>query len=250
LGNYLKSNSKNIARKKINKIFCLGEKVYNSSIIDLKKTFPNAVLKSKYGCMESAGIGYQCKYLHGNNYHIYPDRFVEILPLSQEEKFPTNGLIVVTTLNKRLVPLLRYRTEDLGSIIRKKCQCGQELTLEVMGRQNDIFILASIHLSTDLIEKAINRSGINTSNFNVEIKKIRNLDSAEIKIEVNGEESPSVIKNITQKIREEIFQEVPDFEEAILSKKLGYFRVKLVPVGSIRRMGLTGKMKRINDLRK
>ncbi len=68
-----------ICVKNINKIFCLGEKMYEDTYRYLKNVYKDVEIKTKYGCMESAGIGYQCNNINCNEYHIFKNRYVEIL---------------------------------------------------------------------------------------------------------------------------------------------------------------------------
>ena len=85
----------------ITKIFCLGEKMDIKTYEYIKSVFKDVNIKTKYGCMESAGIGYQCSNLNCNEYHIFDNRYVEIINPETEEicKEKEIGKIIVTTLN-------------------------------------------------------------------------------------------------------------------------------------------------------
>lgn len=250
IANFLNGNGKQIAQR-ITKIFCLGEKIHQSTLDYLKTIFPNALIKSKYGCMETAGVGYQCKYLNGNKYHVFPTHFVEIIGFKNKRKVPIGmkGKILVTTLKKRLVPLLRYETNDIGRFLTKKCPCGEEKVLEILGREEDMLITASVHLTIDSLEKVLDNFKQCTSNFQLIAVKKSRLDFIKVFIEIERKK----VKDetiLTKKICKEWFKEIPDIYEAIKSKKINGIEIIFVPIGTIKRVRATGKIKRIIDLRK
>lgn len=245
---HLKKENKLEAIKKINKIFCLGEMVTESMMDYFKSNLPSARVKSKYGLMESAGIGYQCKYIGGNNYHVFPDRYVEIIKDSSRAK---EGSVVVTTLNKRLVPLLRYKTGDVGTLRNTKCKCGAKYILQINGRGDDEVIFASIHLSINFISAVIDRIGGGCSQiFQIILTKKNELDLIEVKIESEIPIEKAEISKITDKLFEEFCKEIPDILDAIKSRKIEGFLINIVNPGNISRLGSSGKIKKIIDLRK
>lgn len=245
---YLKNKDKVNILNQINKIFCLGEMVTESTSKYLKKIVPNAKLKSKYGLMESAGIGYQCKYLEGSNYHVFPDRYAEIINGGLTHG---KGSLIITTLNKRLVPLIRYKTGDIGVLRKEACKCGQKLTLQVFGRNDDEIIFASIHLSVNFISTVLDSVGQRCNQiFQVVVGKKNNLDYVEIKIESEKPINQGDKKMIADDISKIIYKEIPEIVDAINSAKIANFSISIVGPGSIKRIGLSGKVKKIVDLRK
>jgi len=240
----------NLANK-IDKIFCLGEKIHQSTQMIIKSIFSNAVIKSKYGCMESAGIGYQCEYLDENRYHIFENQYVEILDAENYSKVQegNEGIITVTTLKKRLVPLLRYKTNDIGIVTKDKCKCGQDKLLYVLRREQDMLISASVHFKIDIIERIISKFKECSSVFQLVVKKINNLDSIILYIEKSREniDNPNCI---THEIINQLFIQIEDLQEAIESKKLQSFSVELIEPQTIKRINSTGKIKKILDFRK
>lgn len=246
--NYLKKEKRYDCIKKINKVFCLGEMITQSMMDFFKTNLPNAKIKSKYGLMESAGIGYQCEYIGGNNYHIFPDRYVEIIKKDSTAK---SGSIVVTTLNKKLVPLLRYKTGDVGSLKRSLCKCGAESVLQVNGRKDDEVIFASVHLSVNLVSSILGRiSGGCSQVFQIILTKNNGLDLVEIKIEADKTTEKAKRVEIADKLFGDFCREIPDILDAISSKKIQGFIIDVVNPGDISRIGSSGKIKRIVDLRK
>jgi len=245
---YLKLEKEFSVLRRVEKIFFLGEMITESMVKYLKDAMPNIKIKSKYGLMESAGIGYQCRYLEGNNYHIFPDRYVEIIKSGEKEK---KGLIAVTTLNHRLIPLLRYMTGDLGIISDKRCKCGEETVLQVLGRNDDEVIFASIHLSVNLLSTVIKNFGQECSQiFQIVLLKKRGLDFIKIRIESESLMSLKQKLILIKKITKVIYKEIPDIIDAINSKKIAGFSINIVNPSSIKKIDSSGKVKKIIDLRK
>ena len=170
--------SKMNTRPAIDKVFCLGEKMDSESYDYIQSIFDGCTIKTKYGCMESAGIGYQCSNLNKNEYHIFDNRYVELLtddnrPVLKDGEV---GRIIVTTLNKRKVPLLRYDTGDIGYFKTEKCACGREKVLIVLGRNDDEFIVASVHLKKSEIDQLIINNATNYVGHQIVISKVCCMD--------------------------------------------------------------------------
>ncbi|MDP3785189.1 MAG: hypothetical protein Q8R12_03915, partial [bacterium] len=98
-----------------------------------------------YNCKESGKVGAKCQINIGKNlYHIYRERaLVEIIDdngkrLNNDDE----GDIVLTVLDRTLMPIIRYSTGDKGRILSKLCLCGRlSPLLELQGRKKDIILL-------------------------------------------------------------------------------------------------------------
>ena len=122
-------------------IMCSGEPVpphLRSYIEDVWgcKTFMG------YGCTESGGgIGGEC--IHQNGYHIdETDRIVEII----NPDAAGYGEIVLTTLNRECMPLLRYKVSDIGRVDTTRCKCGLPTAriMDIAGRADDKITLGCV----------------------------------------------------------------------------------------------------------
>jgi phenylacetate-CoA ligase len=99
-----------------------------------------------YGLNEvGGGIGSECK-IH-NGYHIFPSTHVEIIDPKTDEPANTEeyGELVVTTLNREAMPLIRYRTGDMTRMIDGDCDCGLKLPRidYLKGRADDKVIIGA-----------------------------------------------------------------------------------------------------------
>ncbi len=119
--------------------FCRTEKLWPADREFIEKTF-RCPASNSYGMRESKHAAHECRYhdgFHINSEYIY----VEIAdedgnPLSDN----TDGRILVTTFDNKLMPFIRYDSGDLGKITREPCPCGLTLPrLFVEGRSNHFF---------------------------------------------------------------------------------------------------------------
>ena len=240
--NYIKNNKECI--KSINKIFCLGEKMYEDTFNYLKEIYGDVEIKTKYGCMESAGIGYQCKNLNCNEYHIFKNRYIEILDIDTDERLENGkkGKIVVTTLNKRLVPLLRYDTGDIGCIEKRECECGEHYVLRIDNRIGKEFIIGSVHLITNKIIEIIQSNSYKYNISQIIIDKKNQMDQLNICIQAD-----EINEN---KILLYLYKEYPDVKILIDEKKINKINITKVNNDELILNKKTGKIYPLIDTRK
>ena len=76
--------------------------------------------------MNGPGVAFEC--MEKNGMHLWEDNFImEIIDPDTGEKVPEGekGELVLTTLYREAMPILRYRTRDIVTIIPGKCKCGE-----------------------------------------------------------------------------------------------------------------------------
>ena len=226
----------------IEKIYTVGELMYDSTYKYIKSFFKNANIKSMYGSVDCAGIGIQCKTCIKTQYHVLDYVYVEIiddngnvLPNGQE------GNIVVTVLKKRLVPIIRYRLGDRGVILKDKCKCGKEI-LHVIGRNDNKFIIGCTMLSLKTIES--NFSEI-TDRFQIQIEKVDSKD----KITIIAESEENTIE-IKEKLKEKLFISEPELQDDIKLGRCFEPQIIITKPYSLPVNEHSGKIKKIVDNRK
>ena len=246
IADYLKDSDE--VRAQINKIYCLGEKVFEVTMQKLCGVFHDAVLKSAYGCMESAAIGYQCPDKTLSDYHVFPYQYVEIIDPETGKVVPkgNDGEIIVTTLKRRLIPLVRYRTGDVGRLSDDECSCGKDSQmLHVNGRSQDMVVSASLHLSVENVSNIIIEFNECSDAFQIVIDNTNGRDAIRIKVEAD-----TLSDDLSAKIRSKCLMEIQDLNDEIGSGRIHSFDIECLSKGSIERVRATGKIKRILDLRK
>ena len=206
----------------------LGVKAYNS-----------------FGMSEMCGPGvaFECK--EQNGMHIWEDYYiVEIVNPDTLEPVPEGevGELVLTTLNREAMPLLRYRTRDLTRILPGKCPCGREhKRLDRMkGRSDDMIILKGVNIFPIQIETILAQYKDLASDYLITLDTIEDNDDMTVEVELSELANvddyaylQNLSKDITRKLRDEI----------LVTPK-----VKLLPKGALPRS--EGKAVRVKDLRK
>ena len=211
-------------RKKIEKL--LGVKAYNC-----------------FGMteMNGPGVAFECK--EQNGMHIWEDCYlVEIINPETGELLPDGeiGELVLTTLDRDMMPLLRYRTRDLTRIIPGKCPCGRTHRRidRIKGRSDDMFIIKGVNIFPMQIEKILVLFTELGSNYLITLETINNQDEIIVEVELSDLSTDNYIE--LEKIRKEITRQLKD--EILVTPK-----VKLVKKGSIPQS--EGKAVRVKDLR-
>jgi|GEM_PF-1985943 len=116
-----------------------GEMLYDHQRRRLADMF-QANVHSYYGCNEVGGIAFECEY---DTLHISDENvIVEVVDDSGTPIWETPGRILITDLNNRMTPFVRYDVGDVGAISRTRCRCGRALTVlrELRGRQQDALV--------------------------------------------------------------------------------------------------------------
>ncbi len=205
----------------------LGVKAYNS-----------------FGMSEMCGPGVAFECPEQNGMHIWEDYYiVEIVDPDTLEPVPDGevGELVLTTINREAMPLLRYRTRDLTRILPGSCPCGREhKRLDRMkGRSDDMIILKGVNIFPIQIETVLMKYPELASDYLITLETRDDNDMMTVEVEFKNEylddyaRLQTLEKEITRRLRDEI---------------LITPRVRLVPKGTL--PVSEGKAVRVKDLRK
>lgn len=209
-------------RQKIEKL--LGIDAYNS-----------------YGLSEMNGPGVAFECIYKNGMHIWEDNFlVEIIGPATGEPLPEGekGELVLTTLNREAMPLIRYRTRDITSIISEPCKCGRthrRLT-RIAGRTDDMLIVRGVNIFPQQIEKVLMSIPGVGKNYLI---KLEGLDEMTIQAEFDLSVFDGQVEHLVQ-LQNQI---VNKLNSEILIKP----KVEILPPGSL--AVSEGKAKRVIDNR-
>ncbi|HJA96349.1 MAG TPA: phenylacetate--CoA ligase [Candidatus Alistipes faecavium] len=142
-----------------------------------------------YGLSEiiGPGVSYECPCKNGS--HISEDHFYpEIIDPETLEPQPygTTGELVFTTLTKTGMPLLRYRTKDLCSLIGGTCDCGRTNVrmTRIIGRSDDMLIIRGINVFPSQVESVILEMPEFEPTYMLVVDRINNLDTLQVQVEV------------------------------------------------------------------
>ncbi len=113
-----------------------------------------------YGLSEVMGPGVSGECTYQNGMHINEDHFIfEIIdPDTGELKSEgEKGEVVITTITKEGIPLLRYRTKDISYLMTEQCRCGRTTTrmAKVQGRSDDMLIIKGVNVFPSQVESVL-----------------------------------------------------------------------------------------------
>jgi len=142
-----------------------------------------------YGLSEiiGPGVGIECDCRNG--LHIFEDHFYpEIIDPVSGEPLPdgAEGELVLTTLSKRAMPMIRYRTRDITTLTSEPCPCGRTLRriLRIGRRSDDMFIIRGVNVFPSQIETALLEVEGTLPHYQIILTRDRGLDRIEVQIEV------------------------------------------------------------------
>ena len=214
----------------------------------LRKKLENIFKINVYNCyglseMNGPGVAFECPYQKG--LHIWEDHyFVEIIDPETGKLLPDGkeGELVLTTLQREGMPLIRYRTRDITKIIKGKCPCGRthKRIARMKGRTDDMFIVKGVNIFPSQIETVLMDVPEVDKNYQIIIEREKGLDILRIQVEVKKSTFTGDIvqlRNLQERIKENL-------KDAILINPV----VELVEPGTL--PPSTGKAKRVIDKRK
>ena len=206
----------------------LGVKAYNS-----------------YGISEMMGPGVAFECQEQNGLHIWEDYFiVEIIDPVTLKPVPDGelGELVLTTINREAMPLLRYRTRDLTRILPGECACGRhhKRLARLQGRSDDMIILKGVNIFPIQIEKILLGFKELSTDYLITLETVDSNDIMTIEVEINQMFTDDY--NRLKSLEREITRQLKD--EILITP-----RVKLVPKGSLV-VSDEKKAVRVKDLRK
>ncbi|MDR2514122.1 MAG: phenylacetate--CoA ligase [Christensenellaceae bacterium] len=198
-----------------------------------------------YGLTETMGPGVAMECLEGRNgLHVWEDHFlIEILDPESGAPLPDGetGELVISTISKEGMPLLRYRTHDLTSILPEPCACGRthRRIRRLRGRTDDMLIIRGVNVFPSQVEAAIMGIEGIAPRYLLVVDRVNNLDTLEVQVEL----MPNLPFDEVRQI-ERLEGQVRRAVEQVLNLSV---RLRLVEPGSIERS--EGKSRRVLDKR-
>jgi len=198
-----------------------------------------------YGLSEIIGPGVAQECPGQEGLHIFADHFYpEVIdPKTGEHvKEGEDGELVITTLTKEALPLIRYRTRDIVSINYNTCpHCGRTLPRisKVKGRTDDMIIVRGVNVFPSQIEGVLLSIEGVEPHYVLEVERVGSLDQLTVVVEVNESIFSDEIKEI-ERLETKIKKEI----ESVLNLRVN---VRLVEPKTIERS--MGKAKRVIDKR-
>ena len=199
-----------------------------------------------YGLSEIMGPGVAQECFEGKcGLHIWEDHFIpEIINPDTGAVLPEGerGELVITTITKQGIPLIRYRTRDITSLTYEPCVCGRTHArlARMSGRSDDMLIIRGVNVFPSQIESILMRIERVEPHYLLVVDRVDNLDTLEVQVEVDEQLFSDEIK-VLQTLAQRIEKEIKDLL-GVSSK------VRLVEPKTIARS--EGKARRVIDNRK
>ncbi len=167
-----------------------------------------------YGLSEIIGPGVAIECEEGQDgLHLFSDHFYpEIMRPDGDEVVSTgeSGELVITTLTKEGIPLIRYRTGDIVTLTEEQCpHCGRTSPRmsKVKGRTDDMLIIRGINVFPSQIENVLLAIEEAEPHYLLVVDRVGSLDQLEVQIEVHEKifsDEIKVLENLSKKIQREI----------------------------------------------
>lgn len=223
---------------------CFGAEVWTEKIREEIERRLNLLALNIYGLTEiiGPGVAHECPEKCG--LHIFEDHFYpEIISPETLEVLPDgeHGELVLTTLSREGMPMLRFRTRDLTALHREPCSCGRTLVRmeRIAGRSDDMLKIRGVLVFPSQIESAILEIKGIEPHYQIVVTRDHHLDEMEVQVEMSKKLFSDEIRRI-EDLRRTI--------ERKIEKSIGLrVKVTLVEPKSLPRS--EGKAKRVIDKR-
>ncbi len=151
------------------------------------------------------GTGLECRAHDGMHY--WADYYIlEILDPETLEPVPSGevGEMVVTTLRKEAVPLIRYRTRDLTAIKPEPCSCGRLIPRHdrIMGRSDDMFIIRAVNIYPGQIDSVLSTVRGIGSEYQIVLERREGKDFMMLKVERARDADAAADRQTTREVTE------------------------------------------------
>ncbi len=197
-----------------------------------------------YGLSEIIGPGVSGDCVHQSGMHISEDHFYPELidpDTCQPADGKKGGELVFTTLTKEAIPLIRYRTRDICTLMSEPCPCGRTTVRmsKVSGRSDDMLIIRGVNIFPSQVESVLLEVKGILPHYQLVVSREGALDRLEVRVEVSEEFFFDEMRRL-----HEMEKTIEHKLENLLGLRAG---VKLVEPKSIERS--EGKAKRVVDMR-
>jgi phenylacetate-CoA ligase len=143
-----------------------------------------------YGLSEiiGPGVSYECPAKAG--LHLSEDHFIpEVIDSVTGEVLPegSTGELVITTISKEALPMIRYRTRDITTLTSKPCACGRTHTrmTKISGRTDDMIIIRGVNVFPTQVESILLEMGETEPHYQLVVDRIGSLDTLQVLVEVS-----------------------------------------------------------------
>ncbi|MBO4368723.1 MAG: phenylacetate--CoA ligase [Desulfovibrio sp.] len=226
------------------RIALVGAEPYTEEFRKRLENLFNMKVYNSYGLseMNGPGVGFEC--LAQNGLHIWEDAYYpEVVDPETGEPVPDGviGELVMTSLCRQGMPILRYRTRDLTRFLPGECSCGRKHRRmdRILGRADDMFIVKGVNIYPMQIEQVIMTFDEVGKNYLIQLENDGFGDVMRVKVEIRDEyfvEDMRTLRKIQQKIARSLKDEI------LVTPQVELVESNSIPLSE-------GKAVRVQDLR-
>ncbi|MFW6180853.1 MAG: phenylacetate--CoA ligase family protein [Spirochaetota bacterium] len=192
--------------------------------------------------MNGPGVAFECR--HKQGMHLWEDSYyLEVIDPETGRPLPDGeeGELVLTTLAREAMPLIRYRTGDITTVCTGECPCGRthRRISRIKGRSDDMLIVKGVNIYPMQIEQVLmNVPGVG-HNYLIELDRDEHLDIIRVKVEVGRDIFHGRIDEL-EELKRRVARELK--EEILITPRVVLVEPGSLPAGE-------GKAVRVRDLR-
>jgi phenylacetate-CoA ligase len=162
-----------------------------------------------YGLSEIMGPGVACECEHRCGLHGWEDHFLfEVIDPETNAPVPEGhaGELVITTLTKEALPMLRYRTRDITQVTRAPCDCGRThlRILRITGRTDDMLIIRGVNVYPSQVEAVLVGAAHIAPHYQLVVERRGSLDHMTVEVEVRHGVGPDAFEAIARVVAHRI----------------------------------------------
>lgn len=222
----------------------LGSEPWGDKIREEIQDKLGVLATDNYGLSELIGPGISGECIYQNGLHVNEDFFYpEIIDPDTLQPLPIGekGELVLTSLKREAMPMIRYRTRDITRLYRDECKCGRTLIKmeKPQGRTDDMLIINGVNVFPSQVEEALKNVQGASPHYMIFVRKKGALDSIEIKVEA----TENIFFDEMKKQRKLVDDLTAQFQKILLIKP----KVTLVTSQTLERF--EGKAQRVVDER-
>ena len=162
-----------------------------------------------YGLSEIMGPGVACECERRSGLHGWEDHFLfEVIDPESNAPVPEGhaGELVITTLTKEALPMLRYRTRDITRVTRDPCDCGRThlRILRITGRSDDMLIIRGVNVYPSQVEAVLIGAAHIAPHYQLVVERRGSLDHMTIEVEVRHGVGPDAFEAVARDVAHHI----------------------------------------------
>lgn len=190
----------------------LGAEPHSEEVRRRVEEFYGVRAYNSYGLseMNGPGVAFECPYQTG--LHVWEDAYlVEVIDPETLEPVPDGvmGELVMTSLLREAMPLLRYRTKDLTRILPGTCPCGRAHRRfeRIHARSDDMFIIKGVNIFPIQVEQVLMNIPEVGNNYLILLHRDNNVDQMTVRVEVTDRNFVEDMRQL-QRIQKQITHEL------------------------------------------